>query len=127
MITLDRWYQDDVTLGRLKIEGFQCFTLELPWLDNKKNISCIHEGKFKYKTYNSPKHGKVLLILNVEGRTMIEIHAANYTRQILGCIAVGDSIKWLDNDTIPDVVNSKATLSKLLLEAGDSGFIDIRG
>ena len=118
---------DDVTLGRLRINDFQCFTLELPWLDNKKNISCIYEGNFPYETYNSPEHGKVLLILDVEGRTMIEIHSANYTRQILGCIALGNSIKWLDNDTIPDVVNSKATLKKLLLEAGDSGFIDIRG
>lgn len=127
MITLDRWYQDDVTLGRLRINDFQCFTLELPWLDNKKNISCIPEGNYKYEIYNSPKHGKVLLILDVNGRTMIEIHAANYTRQILGCVAVGNSIKWLDNDTIPDVVNSKATLNKLLLKAGTSGFIDIRG
>ncbi len=127
MITLDRWYQPDITLGRLKINGFQCFTLELPWLGNKQNVSCIPEGKYQYKIYNSPKHGKVLLILDVAGRTMIEIHAANYTRQILGCIAVGDSIKWLDNDTIPDVSNSKNTLKKLLLEAGDSGIIDIRG
>ena len=127
MITLDRWYQDDVTLGRLKIEGFQCFTLELPWLGNKKNISCVPEGRYEYFLRQSSKNGTVLELKNVKDRTNIQIHSANFTRQIKGCIAVGSGIKWLDDDTIPDVTSSKATLSKLLIEAGEFGFIDIRG
>jgi len=45
---------------------------------------------------------------------MIEIHSGNYTRQILGCILVGDSLKYLDADDILDVTNSKHTLDKLL-------------
>ena len=127
MITIDRWYQDDVTLGRLKIEGFQCFTLELTWLGNKRNISCIPEGKYEYFLRQSKKNKTVLQLKDVDNRTYIQIHSGNFTRQVQGCILVGDSIKWLDNDTIPDVVNSKATLNKLLIEAGESGFIDIRG
>jgi len=45
---------------------------------------------------------------------MIEIHAGNYTRQIEGCILVGDSLKYLDGDDVLDVTNSKVTLRKLL-------------
>ena len=125
MINLHRWYNDDCTIGRLSIGDFQCFTLELPWIDNHQNISCIPEGVYQYKLYQSPSKGTVLLILDVEGRTMIEIHSGNYTSQILGCILTGDSVKWLDADKIPDVTNSVRTLKKLLNVAGTSGQITI--
>lgn len=125
MIELHTWINPDCTIGRLVCGDFQCFTLELPWLNNQINISCIPEGDYPYKTYHSPKHGKVLLILDVDDRTMIEIHSGNYTRQILGCILVGDSVKWLDADSIPDVTNSVDTLKRLLDVAGESGVISI--
>lgn len=114
MIELDTWCQRDCTLGRLKYGSFQCFTLELPWQDNQTSISCIPDGVYGASRYDSPKHGAVLLLESVPGRSWIEIHAGNYTRQIEGCILVGDSIRFLDGDTIPDVANSKATLGRLL-------------
>lgn len=125
MIELSRWYHNDCTLGRLKLGSFQCFTLELPWLDNQNDISCIHEGVYKYKLHNSPSKGMVLEIQDVEGRTYIQIHAGNYTHQILGCILVGSGIKWLDSDGVPDVTNSVNTLRKLLNLAGSNGYIKI--
>ena len=125
MISIKRWYHSDCTIGRLSIAAFQCFTLELPDLDNQSNISCIPEGVYNYETYNSPKHGEVLLLLEVENRSYIEVHAGNFTRQIRGCILVGDSVKWIDSDSIPDVSNSKNTLKKLLKLAGDSGQIRV--
>lgn len=62
----------------------------------------------------SPKHGPVLLFDKVPNRTMIEIHAGNYTRQVEGCILVGSAITFLDGDGTPDVTNSRYTLSQLL-------------
>lgn len=115
MLTIDRFYQPDCTLGRLKLSnGFQCFTLELPWLDNLRSKSCIPAGTYKAFKRNSPKNGFVFELRNVTGRSNIQCHAGNYTRQIEGCILVGDSIKFLDTDSIPDVTNSNATLRKLL-------------
>ena len=117
MVTLkiDRKYFDDCTLGRLTFGDFQCFTLELPWLDNKTNISCIPAaGAYKGEKYKSHANGDCIAIINVMDRTHIQIHSANYTRQIKGCIAVGDSIKFLDSDNVPDVTNSKKTLRNLL-------------
>lgn len=127
-IRLDTWLHDDCTLGRLSFNGFQCFTLELPWRDNQKSISAISGGLYKCELYQSPKHGLVILIKDVSGRTMIEIHSGNYTRQILGCILVGDGIKYLDADSIPDVTNSRNTLNKLLDLVRDLAelWIDIR-
>ena len=113
-ILIDTKMYEDCTLGRLYCEDFQCFTLELPWLDNQKNISCIPAGTYEAIKYESPKHGSVILLQDVPDRTFIEGHAGNYTRQILGCFLVGDGIKWLDSDSIPDVTNSGKTLKKLL-------------
>jgi len=114
MIILDTWCQSDCTLGRLKYGNFQCFTLELPWHGNSPNISCIPAGVYNVCKYQSPKHGQVLLFQNVPSRSFIEAHAGNYTTQIEGCILVGDSVQFLNGDEIPDVANSKVTLSKLL-------------
>jgi hypothetical protein len=107
------------------INGFQCFTLELPFKGNKPDVSSIPRGRYEYYKRISPKNGDVLELRNVPERTYIQIHAGNFTRQIQGCILVGDSIKHIDGDTIPDVSNSKKTLKKLLDKVSDRGYIDV--
>lgn len=114
-IILNTWTNYDCTIGRLTCGQFQCFTLELPWKRNKKDVSCIPAGDYETIRYFSPAlQREVLLFRHVPGRSLIEVHAGNYTREIRGCILVGDGIKYLDKDTIPDVTNSKNTLEKLL-------------
>lgn len=126
-ITIDSWCQPDCTLGRLFFGNFHCFTLELPWKDNAPGVSCIPIGSYPASRYHSPHlDHDVLLLSGVPGRQSIEVHFGNYTRQIEGCILVGDSIRYLDSDTIPDVTNSRATLEALLTLVPDSVTIDIR-
>ena len=117
MIKIKRWYLPQCTLGILTVNDFRCFTLELPMLDNEQNVSCIYPaGGFRGEKHWSPNNGDVIAINNVMDRTNIQIHSGNFTREIRGCILVGDSIKFLDGDNIPDITNSKATLKKLLAE-----------
>lgn len=123
---IKRWYNKDCTIGRLLIGNFQCFTLELPDLGNQEDISCIPAGKYDYYFRESPHNGPVLELRAVPDRRYIQIHSGNYTSQILGCILVGDGIKWINKDSIPDVTNSKSTLKKLLKHAGKSGILEIR-
>lgn len=125
MIKMSTWKNEDCTVGRLQCGDFHCLTLELPWLDNQRNISCIPAGAYTARFYDSPKHGRVILLDNVPGRSMIEIHAGNYTRQIEGCILVGDSLKYLDSDDILDVSNSRNTLSKLMMLLPDQFTVEI--
>lgn len=125
LIKLKRWYNPDCTIGRASIGKFQFFTLELLYAGNLENVSCIPEGIYEYFLRDSPSKGSVLELKEVRNRSFIQLHAGNYTSQILGCILVGDGIKWLNDDGIPDVTNSKRTLKKLLKYAGDSGFIEI--
>ncbi len=109
----------------MAIGDYQCFTLELADHQNEPYISCIPAGNYQYKYRNSPSHGHCLELQNVPNQTYMQIHAANSTSQIQGCIAVGDSIKFLNNDKIPDVANSVATLVIVLDLAGASGTIQI--
>ena len=125
MIKLSTWNNDDCTLGRLSFGDFHCFTLELPWLNNQSSISCISAGTYPVSKYESPSKGSVLLLHDVPGRSYTEIHSGNFTRQILGCILVGDGITYLDNDNIPDVTNSRNTLKKLFDLVPDNTFIEI--
>ncbi len=126
VLRIDRKYFDDCTIGRLTYKDFQCFTLELPWLDNQTNISCIPAaGGYKAEKYKSHHNGDCIAITNVMDRTHIQIHSGNFVRQIKGCVAVGDSIKFLDGDTIPDVTNSKNTLKALLDVLPDEFLVEI--
>lgn len=124
-LKIKRFYNDDCTLGRLRYGNFHCFTLELPDLDNQTDISCIPAGTYEAVKYQSPSKGDVILLKGVPNRTYIEIHSGNYTSQILGCILVGDSIKDINNDGVPDVTNSVNTLKKLLSILPDSFKVEI--
>ena len=74
----------------------------------------IIPGTYSAFKRNSPSNGPCLELRNVPGREYIQVHKGNFTRDILGCILVGDGIKFLDGDGVPDVTNSGATLDKLL-------------
>lgn len=93
---------------------FHCYTLELPWKKNRKRVSCIPEGRYNVRKRHSAKYKDHLHILDVPDRSFILIHEANYVRQLLGCIAVGENRVDIDNDGLIDVTNSIATKKKLL-------------
>ena len=126
MIKINRWKQDNCVVGLLTCGNFKCFTLELPDLDNQKNISCIPSGIYQAKKRFSPgKKYEVIEYINVPNRTYIQIHKGNFTRQLLGCQAVGDSIKFVDNDDILDVTNSETTFEKLMSLLPETFIIEI--
>ena len=84
----------NVTLGDVMVtdgdKEFKCKSLELPWKGNMENISCIPTGIYRCKKIVSPSLGECFEISGVPYRTLVRGHAANFTRQILGCVAFGD-------------------------------------
>jgi hypothetical protein len=79
------------TIGPLEIDGeHTCFILELPWNDNKHDISCIPLGKYKVVLAKSPKRDYIVpLLQGVPGRDGIEIHIGNYPHDTHGCLLPG--------------------------------------
>ena len=67
---------------------FICFTIELPWLENIKQRSCIPEGRYRIIPRVSPRFGEHILVHEVPFRNGILIHAANNAlKELKGCIA----------------------------------------
>jgi hypothetical protein len=89
---------------------FKCYTLELPWLNNTHNISCIPAGIYQFRLEYSHKNNLVQpLLLNVPNRNNIEIHKGNFPHDTKGCILVGTGY---DTDR---VYGSTAAFDNLML------------
>lgn len=122
---LIREYKKNVTLGHLLImKGseviHQLKTVELPWLNNQVEKSCIPEGKYKVVRRLGSESAKFKYthfhVLDVPGRSWILFHVGNYTRDLLGCIAPGLIHADIDRDGITDVTNSSVALNLMLSE-----------
>lgn len=86
---LKRTYFEAGCNGVLSHEGrVVCETIELPWRNNKKRVSCIPEGRYRLVKRYHPQRGWHLLVAHVPQRELILIHPANYAmRELQGCIA----------------------------------------
>jgi len=124
--------QEAQTLGTLVLkddEGnklFSCKTLELPWLDNKRNESCIPLGDYKVAPRQSARYNKHYHIQDVPGRSFVLIHIGNFNTQTKGCILVGEKLADINADGYKDVTSSKATLKKLLALAPGGFDLEIK-
>jgi hypothetical protein len=89
VLILTRKYFPDGTNGKLECEGkFICYTIELPWKENEKRISCIPEGEYFLRKRYSRKFAWHLELVAVKNRNLILVHPANNALQELnGCIA----------------------------------------
>ena len=102
---------NQATVGKLYLDGvFLAYTLENPWLDNEPFISCIPLGEYKVIKDDTGKF-RYWKLLNVEGRSGIEIHNGNIEKHTQGCILIG--CKFIIKNDEPFITNSKNTLNKL--------------
>lgn len=89
IILLTRTYFPDGTNGILTCDNkFICHTIELPWLHNKRQVSCIPEGEYFIRKRYSAKYQWHLEVLDVPNRNFILFHPANHAqKELQGCIA----------------------------------------
>ena len=124
---------DKQTLGIMRVlepDGWPLFTLkclELPWLDNKRRVSCIPVGVYKLAKVAATAAIPYphLWIYPVKGRDSIKIHKGNYHFDILGCVLPGLTHTDLNNDGLLDVANSEKALKKLMDALPDETTITI--
>lgn len=88
-LRLIRTYHPEGTNGVLEHGGAAiCQTIELPWRNNRRRVSCIPEGRYRLIRRMHFKHGDQLAVANVPGREAILIHPANFAlTELQGCIA----------------------------------------
>ena len=112
-----------VTMGILinEADGLPiCVTLENPWLDNKKNISCIPFGIYLCSPFSGEKFQNVYSLHSVPNRTDILIHIGNTEKDTSGCIILGFEFGWLSN--LPAVLNSTKAFKKFSKIVGQNDF-----
>ena len=87
-------FSEKSTIGELFLNGERiCDTLENPWLDNQRNISCIPEGNYDVRL-RLPRESATrdylhLLVQDVPNRDWILFHRGNTAKDTRGCILVG--------------------------------------
>ncbi len=100
-------FTDKSTLGELFLNGERmCDTLENPWMDNQRNISCIPKGEYKVRLRLPRESGTRdyihLLVQEVPNRDWILFHRGNTAKDTSGCILVGLGSKqdFVSNSTL---------------------------
>lgn len=93
--------------------SFECYSLELPWKNNKQKVSCIPTGKYAC----SKNSGTVKFpyehfdIHNVPGRAGVKIFCEDFSVKMNGYVIMGSDL--IEKGIIMDAVDSSITLKKL--------------
>ena len=89
VIELQRLYRETWTDGLIFIKGILlCRSIELKWVNNERNVSCVPEGVYPVAIIQHPKFGECLQVNGVKGRSGILVHVANDAqKELRGCIA----------------------------------------
>ena len=128
-LELNREYLPKGTNGELLLNGDKlCSTIELPWKNNQRQVSCIPEGRYELKKRYTPRFGKHFILLNVPNRSYILLHAANDAlKEIKGCIAPVTKVTGEGKG-----IFARAALAKLVsimypvFDKGESIFLNIQ-
>ena len=87
-------FTDNSTIGNLYLNGeWLCDTLELPYRDNQRSISCIPDGDYKVRLRTARESATRdyvhLLVEEVKDRSYILFHRGNSSKDTRGCVLVG--------------------------------------
>ena len=123
-------------------EVAQVQSLELPYLENQQNISCIPPGEYLCERITHRKYGVCYYVNDVPGRSGILIHIGNFAAQrvlaarvkartakkvdTLGCIMVGLRFVDLNGDGYLDLQDSTKAMNILRAVLPDSFKLIIR-
>lgn len=124
---------ETVTDGQLLIpeHGINLCTLERPWFPGQPGgvpfASCVPDGTYQLERFTRPNGDLVLRLWNTDlgvyrhqgdvpeagGRYLVLIHAGNWVRDIVGCIAPGLT-RIIDDDGKPKVTPSRPAMDQIM-------------
>ena len=114
LLILRDTFSDESIIGELFLNGERfCDTLELPFRDNQRSVSCIPTGEYKVRL-RLPRESATrdyihLLVQDVPNRDYILFHRGNSAKDTRGCILVGQGSQQ-------DVVHNSTLAMDLLIK-----------
>lgn len=116
------------TFGVLLVDDVTLRTVELPWRENRTNVSCIPAGDYQCHVVQSPRFGRVYHVRNVLGRTHVLVHSGNlagdtgrgWRTHSHGCILPGLRSGCLGDQQA--VLCSRAALTTFMAALGGQPF-----
>tara|TARA_B100001094_G_C18157097_1_gene787106 strand:+ start:446 stop:928 length:483 start_codon:yes stop_codon:yes gene_type:complete len=114
LLILRDTFSDESTIGELFLNGERfCDTLELPYRDNQRSISCIPVGEYKVRLRvareSATRDYLHLLVKDVKDRSHILFHRGNTAKDTRGCILVGQGSQQ-------DIVHNSTLAMDLLMK-----------
>lgn len=88
-----------------------CYTLELPWLGNVQDRSCIPPGEYPVIKVNTPRFDECFLVKHVPFREGILIHPGNSLKDTRGCILPGLDVDC--HSDFQEIVQSRLAMKRL--------------
>lgn len=136
-------YLPTATLGLWRLAGERFETIERPWIPNPAGLgglpreSCVPDGFYKFRPWQSPKHGAAYILDAPElgvytaevpagqpfGRALCLLHAANQVSELLGCIAPGMRAAVIEGEH--RVLESRRALARIHEVLGRSEVHDL--
>lgn len=108
---IEREYLEKGTIGIISSDGLKLHTVERPKTGENP---CIEEGWYIAERYFSPANNCIVWLLkDVPGRTMIELHVANWPHELKGCIAPGTGMQ-ISPEGDPGVTNSRIAFHQFM-------------
>lgn len=106
------------------IDGTRPFavTLERPWLNNERSVSCIPAGQYACRRVQSPKFGNTFEVTGVPDRSHILFHKGNQVEETQGCILVAEQFGKLGNGNVAVLQSGQGYAEFMLLLAGQAEF-----
>lgn len=101
-------------------------TIEPPYLNNQKFISCINSGDYWVYRHVSPKFGDCFKIQKVPKRSNILFHPGSFKKNTKGCVLPGLGFADLDDNNIKDVFSSKNAMNLMFEKLPDKFMLIIR-
>jgi len=94
ILIIRKTFTDESTIGELFLNGEKmCDTLELPYKDNQRSVSCIPAGEYsarlRYPRESGSRDYLHILVKDVPNRDYILFHRGNTAKDSRGCILVG--------------------------------------
>ena len=113
-------FTEESTIGELFVNGeLFCDTLENPWKENQRNISCIPAGEYKVRVrparQSATRDYVHLLVKDVPNRSYVLFHRGNTAKDTRGCILVG---KGTQQDVVYNSTLAMGLLMKEIINLG---------